>query len=91
MKPFDLRDDYLAHGIILILIPWSIFFFLIIVFVKVIFFFFAESKKRTLNNNRTTGRSNYGQFNDDELDAETESVISVYFNIMERVKYNATR
>ena len=45
-KPFDLKDEYLAHGIIMILIPWSIFCFLLIVLVKVICFFFAESKKR---------------------------------------------
>ena len=43
---FDLKDNYIAHGVIMILIPWSIFFFLIIVLVKVICFFWSEHKKR---------------------------------------------
>ena len=84
-KPFDLKDDYLAHGIIMILIPWSIMCFLIIVLVKVICFFFVDHKKKLDNSRR---RSNYGEFNDDEpLDQETEAVISVYLKIMDKVKY----
>ena len=41
-KPFDLKDEYLAHGIILILIPWSIFLFIFIIIMKLVCFFLAE-------------------------------------------------
>ena len=81
----------MAHGIVLILIPVSIFLFTFIVLVKVICFFFAESKKRSANVSRSAHRTSYGKFNDDELDAETEAVIGVYFKVMERVKYRAVR
>mmetsp|Transcript_30599 Transcript_30599/g.37758 ORF Transcript_30599/g.37758 Transcript_30599/m.37758 type:complete len:160 (+) Transcript_30599:70-549(+) len=43
---FVLSEDYLAHGIILILIPFSILLFLVILLVKVICFFFADRKGR---------------------------------------------
>ena len=87
---FDLNDQYLAHGAIMILIPWSIFFFLIIVLVKVICFFWVEHKKRDHSlANRNEARKAYGSFNDDEVDHETEAVIGVYFRIMERVKFQS--
>lgn len=92
IKPaFDLKDNYIAHGVIMILIPWSIFFFLIIVLVKVICFFWAEHKKRDQQLVRNSEiRSRYGKFNDDEqVDHETEAVIGVYFKIMERVRYRS--
>lgn len=77
----------MAHGIVMILIPWSIFFFLLIVLVKVICFFYAESKKR--GQRRAVSRPNsYGQFNEEEsLEQDAEAVIGIYFKIMERVNY----
>jgi len=90
-KKFELNDDYLAHGVIMILIPWSIFLFLIILLVKIICFFFAERKQRGAPNfGRRQGRmGSYGQFNEDDevLDPETEAVIGVYFRIMDKVLF----
>ena len=91
MAAFDLKDHYIAHGVIMILIPWSIFFFLIIVLVKVICFFYAEHKKRDNQMMRNAEiRNRYGNFKDEEqIDHETEAVIGVYFKIMDRVKYRS--
>ena len=56
-----LRENYMTHGIAMILIPWSIFCFLIIVLIKVVCFFFAEHKKRGTSGIRGNGRLNsYG-------------------------------
>ena len=88
---FDLKDGYIAHGVIMILIPWSIFFFLIIVLVKVICFFWHEHKKRDTQMLRNAEiRNRYGNFKDEEqVDHETEAVIGVYFKIMDRVRYRS--
>ena len=89
---FDLKDGYIAHGVIMILIPWSIFFFLIIVLVKVICFFWHEHKKRDTQMMRNAEiRNRYGNFKDEEqqVDHETEAVIGVYFKIMDRVRYRS--
>jgi hypothetical protein len=40
---FDLEDVYMVHGIILLLLPSSIFIFLTILLVKVLCFYFVEN------------------------------------------------
>ena len=83
----------MAHGVIMILLPTSIFLFLIIVLVKVICFFYVGSKKRSKINrrNREGKSSNYGEFNDEELDKETETVIGVYLKIMEKFTFRTAK
>ena len=55
---FNLKDKYIAHGVVLILVPLSVFLFLFIVLVKVLCFFIADPKHR-----RGRGESrSYGQF-----------------------------
>ena len=41
---FDLKDEYIAHGVVLILVPLSVFIFLLIVLVKFLCFFLAGQK-----------------------------------------------
>ena len=43
---FNLKDKYIAHGVVLILVPLSVFLFLFIVLVKVLCFFIADPKHR---------------------------------------------
>ena len=38
-KKFQLTDEYLAHGILFVVVPWSIFIFLLIVVIKVVCFY----------------------------------------------------
>ena len=55
---FNLKDKYIAHGVVLILVPISVFMFLFIVLIKVLCFFIVDPKHR-----RGRGESrNYGQF-----------------------------
>ena len=83
---FELKDEYLAHGIIMILIPWSIFFFLVIVLVKFLCFFFTDGRRRGSRYNRR--RMSYGEFVEEEKsDTDTDAVVSVYLNSMEKVKF----
>lgn len=44
-KRFVLQDEYVVHGILLILVPASVFVFLLIVIVKLICFILADRKK----------------------------------------------
>ena len=43
---FNLKDKYIAHGVVLILVPLSVFLFLFIVLIKVLCFFIADPKHR---------------------------------------------
>jgi len=81
-KAFMLKDYYILHGIILILLPASVFVFLVIVLVKLLFFVLVDKKKG--KNSGVGANGNYGQFDDDSEDLEAvEAVVSVYFKIMD--------
>jgi hypothetical protein len=85
-KAFVLKDNYILHGIILILLPASVFIFLVIVLVKLLFFVLVDKKKG--KNSGVGANGNYGQFDDDSEDLEAvEAVVSVYFKIMDQVVY----
>ena len=75
-----LKPVYVTHGVVLILLPMSVFAFLIIVVLKLICVFFTDGRRRGLN-----GSKPYGAFDDDV--EETEEVASVYFKIMEKIKF----
>lgn len=83
-----MKDEYVAHGVVLILVPLSVFLFLIIVLVKVLCFFLADQKQRRWRQNER----NYGHFSDDATEGdETEAVVGVYFKIMEKVIYRTVK
>lgn len=44
-KRFVLKDDYVVHGILLILVPTSVFIFLLIVLIKLLCFILVDRKK----------------------------------------------
>lgn len=39
---FKLKDKYVVHGIVLILVPASVLLFITIVFIKLVFFVFVD-------------------------------------------------
>ena len=43
-KKFDFNDGYAAYGLLMILIPWSLFCLLTIVLVKVLCIYIAENR-----------------------------------------------
>ena len=63
-EDFDLKDEYLAHGIILILLPWSIFMFLGILLVKMLCFFFVENQRGVEVSFNRLREASYGIFNE---------------------------
>lgn len=44
-KRFVLKDEYVVHGIVLILVPASVFIFLLIVLIKLLCFILVDRKK----------------------------------------------
>lgn len=90
-KRFVLKDPYVVHGIILIVVPASVFIFLAIVFVKLVLVVFADKKRKSyyMRENPQYSDKPYGEFTDEPEDAEAaEQVISVYFKIMDQVTYD---
>lgn len=78
------------HGILLILVPTSVFIFLLIVLIKLLCFILVDRKKARhhVNSNSFNAEKPYGQFEDDSEDIEAiEAVVSVYFKIMDRVTF----
>jgi len=51
-KHFVLKDVYVVHGILLILVPTSVFIFLLIVLIKLICFILVDRKKSRSNSER---------------------------------------
>ena len=89
-KKFVLQDEYIVHGILLILVPASVFVFLLIVLVKLICFILADRKKArsTSSDKQINADKSYGQFDDESEDVEAvEAVVSVYFKIMDKVTF----
>lgn len=89
-KRFVLKDIYVVHGILLILVPASVFLFLLIVLVKLICFILVDRKKARSNSTDRVfnGEKAYGQFDDESEDIEAiEAVVSVYFKIMDKVTF----
>lgn len=87
-KRFVLKDEYVVHGILLILVPTSVFIFLVIVMIKLLCFILVERKKSRHSSASINAEKPYGQFEDDSEDLEAvEAVVSVYFKIMDRVVY----
>ena len=93
---FDLKDEYLAHGIILILLPWSIFLFLGILLVKVLCFFFVENQRGVEGSFSRLRAASYGIFNEEDdningIDTETvDEVTTGFIKGMQRVIYEAS-
>ena len=73
---FDLKDEYLAQGVILILLPWSIFVFLTILLVKMLCFYFVEYQRGAEGSLTRLRQASYGIFNEEDdviygIDTET--------------------
>ena len=89
---FNLKDAYLMHGIILLLLPCSIFFFLGMLLVKVMCFFFVETQRgRETSLNRLRVAS-YGYFREDDeifgTDHDTEDEAAAgYLKGMQRIVF----
>ena len=77
---------YYIHGIIMILLPLSIFLFLLIIVIKLVCFLLADNNG-VLRGDLRRGSKRYGQFDDDvgenELE-DNEAVISHYLKIIQR-------
>ena len=88
---FVLKEEYVVHGILLILVPTSVFIFLLIVLIKLLCFILVDRKKsrhHVNNNGSFNAEKPYGQFEDDSEDIEAvEAVVSVYFKIMDKVTF----
>lgn len=76
-----MKGKYVVHGVILILLPTSVFAFICIVLLKLLCFFFTDPRRKQ---SREAVKA-YGEFNDE--DGVDEEVVSVYFKIMEKVVY----
>ena len=93
---FDLEDVYMVHGIILLLLPSSIFIFLTILLVKVLCFYFVENQRGIDGNFSKLRQVSYGIFNEEEevqgsngLDTETIDEVTIgYVRNMQRIIYD---
>ena len=80
---FQLKDEYLVHGIVLLLIPWSFLCILLIIAIKMLCFINAEGRRRW--SRRYGGHfAGYGEFEDEQID--DEAVVSVYLDSLRAAK-----
>lgn len=86
-QQFDLTDEYLVWGGIMVFVPASIIVFVIIVAIKIICFHFADFNQRR----KRAQRRSYGEFEDEAAEQEdaaaNEAVTAVYFRAMDKVNY----